>query len=90
MRRPQFSLKSLLWLMACVACLCGTRALGIKQERAHYIKDIAAKRKKSLEATARLEAELREELLQMKQEREKETRDFRIWQALQGIPKPPQ
>lgn len=32
MRRPQFSLKSLLWLMACVACIFA--GIGIEKKRA--------------------------------------------------------
>jgi hypothetical protein len=89
MRRLQFSIKSLLWLMACVAFLCAGRALGIKQERARSLKEDEAARRKSGEATDRLQAALTKKLLHYGQQLDKETREYRIWQALQRIPRPP-
>lgn len=35
MRHPQFSLKTLLWLMACVACLCAGMAIQKRIDRNH-------------------------------------------------------
>ena len=89
MRYLQFSIKSLLWLMACVAFLCAGRAIGIKQERARSLKEDEAARRKSREATDRLQADLTKTLQHYSQALDKQTREFEIWRALQNVPIPP-
>lgn len=48
MRRPQFSLKTLLWLMAVVAALFGGREWGIRHERQNRLDDLIIEQERLL------------------------------------------
>lgn len=92
MRCPQFSLKSLLWLMVCVACFFGGRVLGIKQEHQHYIDDILEERNRLRKIREdRLAQEvkrLQEQTNRMQQLNDEESRQFKQWQAIQRLYRP--
>lgn len=50
MSRPQFSLKTLLWLMLVVASFFGGLVIGIRLERLRLNAELAAKRERELAA----------------------------------------
>jgi hypothetical protein len=57
MRRPQFTLKTLLWLMALVAALFGGREWGIRYERQTRLDDLVLEQERIRDELEKIRAE---------------------------------